>query len=85
MNHETWTQIIKNDIIPAPMIRLKELHFKMQDKEYLSSSEKNLDEHFENELNHWWNHHVEPSWRTQVMKEWSNEKKEKLKAQGETL
>ena len=33
------------------MIRLKELHFKMQDKEYLSSSEKNLDEHFEKELN----------------------------------
>ena len=35
------------------MIWLKELHFKMQDKEYLSSSEKNLDEHFEKELNPW--------------------------------
>ena len=36
------------------MIRLKELHFEMQDKEYLSSSEKSLDEHFEKELNPWW-------------------------------
>ena len=26
----------------------------MQDEEYLSSSEKNLDEHFEKELNPWW-------------------------------
>ena len=33
------------------MIRLKELHFKMQDKKYLSSSEKNLDENFEKEIN----------------------------------
>ena len=53
-NMKTWTQIIKNDIIPAPMIRLKELHFKMQDKEYLSSSEKNIDELFKKELNPWW-------------------------------
>ena len=48
------TEIIENDIIPPQMIRLKELHFEMQDKEYLSSSEKNLEERFKNELNPWW-------------------------------
>ena len=26
VNHEKWTQIIKNDIIPSPKIRKKELH-----------------------------------------------------------
>ena len=31
------------------------------------------------------NHHVEPPWRTPVIKEWSNERKEKLKTQGESL
>ena len=31
-----------------------ELYFGMQDEEYLSSSEKNIDEHFEKELNPWW-------------------------------
>ena len=36
------------------MIRLKELHFKMQDKEYLSSFEKNLNEHLKKELFPWW-------------------------------
>ena len=47
-------EIVKNDITPPQKIRLKELHFKMEDEEYLSSSEKNLDEHFEKELNPWW-------------------------------
>ena len=47
-------KIIKNDITPPQMIRWKELHFGMQDEEYLSSSEKNLDEHLEKELNPWW-------------------------------
>ena len=54
VNHETWTQIMKNDIGPPQMIWYKELHFGMQDEEYLSSFEKNLDEHFEKELNPWW-------------------------------
>ena len=44
---KTWTQIIKNDIIPPPMIQKKELHSRLQDEEYLSSLEKNLDENFE--------------------------------------
>ena len=42
------------------MIRLKELHFKMQDKEYLSSSEKKVDERFEKEYKSLIAHHVEP-------------------------
>ena len=54
VNHETWMKIVKNDITPSQKIRYKELHFGMQDEEYLSSSEKNLDEHFEKELNLWW-------------------------------
>ena len=45
---------MKNDIAPPQMIRQKELHFRMQEEEYLSSSEKNLNEHFEKELNPWW-------------------------------
>ena len=61
MNHETLTQIIKNDIIPPPMIRKKELNSGLQDEEYLSSLEKNLDEHFEKEYKSLMNHHVEPS------------------------
>ena len=32
----------------------EQLHSGLQDEENLSSSEKNLDEHFEKELNHWW-------------------------------
>ena len=51
MNHETRREIIKNDITPPQMIREKGLNFEMQDEEYLNSSEKNLDEHFEKELN----------------------------------
>ena len=42
---------MKNDILPPQKIREKGLNFEMQDEEYLSSSEKNLDEHFEKELN----------------------------------
>ena len=51
MNHETRTQIVKNDITPPQKIKEKGLNFEMQDEEYLSSSEKSLDEHFEKELN----------------------------------
>ena len=43
----------QEDITPPQQTREKELHFEMQDKEYLSSSNKNLEEHFENELNPW--------------------------------
>jgi len=46
VNHETWTQIIKNDIIPPPMIRKKELHSGYQDEESLNSLEKNVEENF---------------------------------------
>ena len=34
---KTWTQIIKNDIIPPPMIWKKELHSELQNEECLSS------------------------------------------------
>ena len=37
---------------------MKELHFGMQDEECLNSFEKNLDEHFQKELN--------PSWTTML-------------------
>ena len=36
------------------MIRKKEMHSRLQDEEYMGSSEKNLDEHFEKELNPLW-------------------------------
>ena len=51
MNHETRREIINNDITPPEKIKEKELHFGMQDEECLSSFEKNLNEHFEKELN----------------------------------
>ena len=50
VNHETRREIVKNDITPPQNIREKGLNFEMQDEEYLSSSEKNLDEHFEKEI-----------------------------------
>ena len=51
----------------------------------LSSLEKNLDERFEKEINPWWTIMYSLHEETPVTKEWSNEKKEKLKIQGETL
>ena len=44
---------IKNAITPSQKIREKEFHLEMQDKEYLRSSNKNLEEHFEKELTPW--------------------------------
>ena len=44
-------KIVKNDITPPQKIGQKEQHFEMQEEEYLNFSEKNLDEHFEKELN----------------------------------
>ena len=44
-------KIIKNDITPPQKICVKELPSWLQDEENLSSSEKNLDEHFKKELN----------------------------------
>ena len=38
-------------------------------QENLSFLAKTVDEHFEKELNPWWIHQVEPSWRTPVIKE----------------
>ena len=49
MKHEG--KIVKSDITPPRKIREKGLNFEMQDEEYLRPSEKNLDEHFEKELN----------------------------------
>ena len=40
----------KNAIIPPQRIKEEELHFEMQEKGYLRFSNKNLEEHFENEL-----------------------------------
>ena len=67
--HETRREIIKIDIPPP--------------------------QKWHNERKSWWtlregikslmNHHVEPPWRTPATKEWSNERKEKLKTQGESL
>ena len=76
---------MKNDILPPQKIREKQLHSGLQDEESMSSSEKNVDEHFEKEFKSFMNQHVESSWRTPVIKEWSNERKEKLKTQGESL
>ena len=61
------------------------MHSGLQYEESLSFLEKNLDEHFEKEYKSLMNHHVEPSWGTPVIKQWSNERKEKLKTQGESL
>ena len=43
----------------------------MQEERYLSSFEKNLDEHLRNELNH-----EEPPWRTPVTKGWRDKMKD---------
>ena len=72
MKHEG---IVKNDITPSEKVREKELHFKMQEEEYLSSN-KNLDEDFKDELKWWWT-----TMRTPVMREWEV-KDEKNKIQG---
>ena len=40
MKHEG--KIIKNDMTPPQKIREKELHFGMQDEEYLNSSKQNM-------------------------------------------
>ena len=51
---KTWTQIIKNDIIPSQEDKKEQMHSRLQEEECLSSSEKNVDEHFEKELNPLW-------------------------------
>ena len=45
VNHETRTQIVKNDITPPQKIREKELHFGMQDEECLNFSKQTCVEH----------------------------------------
>ena len=40
----------KNVIIPPQRIKEEQLHIEMQEKGYLRFSNKNLEEHFENEL-----------------------------------
>ena len=60
------------------------MHSGLQYEESLSSSEKKVDERFENEYKSLMNHHVEPSWRTPVNKK-NNKNKEKSETQGETL
>ena len=68
VNHETWIQIIKNDIIPPPMIRKKELHSGLQYEESLSFLEKNLDEKVGEGIKSLMDHYVEPPWRTPLNK-----------------
>ena len=43
-NCQEWYNTISKE-------KVGELHFGMQDEEYLSFSKNNLEEHFENELN----------------------------------
>ena len=67
MNHETWTQIIKNDIIPPPMLRKKDWipDCKMRMLELLrKESQWTLGEG----IIYLMNHHVEHPWRTPVTK-----------------
>ena len=42
MNHETRRKIIKNNITPPEKIREKELHFELQEEEWLGSSNEIL-------------------------------------------
>ena len=44
MNHETWTQLIKNDIIPSQEDKREQMHSRLQEEESLSFLEENLDE-----------------------------------------
>ena len=60
-NYQEWHNTTSND-------KVERIALRMQDEEYLSSLEKNLDEHFEKEYKSLMNHHVEPSWRTPVNK-----------------
>ena len=41
---------MRNAITPPQKIKEEELHFEMQDKEYLRYYHKNLEEYFEKEL-----------------------------------
>ena len=74
VNHETWTQIIKNDIIPPPMIRKKGCTPDCEKKKTWSifwriiASRDILE-------NNWRMKRIldEPPWGTPVIKEWSNE------------
>ena len=67
------------------MIRKKELHSELQDEECLSSLEKNVDEHFEKELTPWWTIMLSLHEELRKTEGRSNEKKENLKTQGESL
>ena len=67
------------------MVRKKKKHSGLQEEECLNSTEKNVDERFEKEINPRWTIMYSLHEETPVTKEWSNEKKEKLKIQGETL
>ena len=42
VNYETRREIVKSDITPPQKTREKELHFGMQDEEYLNSSKLNM-------------------------------------------
>ena len=68
MNHEARREIINNDIRPPQKICVKELHSELQDEEYLSSLENNLDEKVGEGINSLMDHYVEPSRRTPVTK-----------------
>ena len=42
VNHETRSEIVKNDITPPQKIREKGLNFEMQDEQYLNSSKQDM-------------------------------------------
>ena len=46
--------ILEEWYITASKDKGEQMHSGLQDEENLSSSEKNLNEHFEKELNPWW-------------------------------
>ena len=76
---ETWTQIIKNDLIPPPIIQKKELHSGLQYEESLSFLENNLDEKVGEGIKSLMDHYVQPSWRTPVAKEMIKRKEREVK------
>ena len=68
MNHETWTQLIKNDIIPSQEDKREQMHSRLQEEESLSFLEENLNEKLGEGIKSLMNHHLEPPWRTPVNK-----------------
>ena len=60
MNHETRSQIIKNDIIPSPEDKREQMHSRLQEEESWNVLEENLDEKLGEGIKSLMNHHVDP-------------------------